>query len=366
MSAARSPLNEPLLASQSLSTLSSALSRLAHISQLWLAAMFSFAPSADVYRAGAEGRRAVVSATLDDVADVAQAWGGQRWRERQPELDAVAHGRLLRPDVAARPADAGRGVLRPQAEQQLGAAGWTLPASAPRRLALLLLQSLLPALHSAARQRGRGGALLQCADWLLPQLRRLHLALFFLAAGGGFLSLAQRLSGLRHLSVRAVDGPRPPYSALGLLLLLQIAVTAAAAASRRLQRLSSARGRAASASAPPSLTDSDSDSAFASPAAADDRDDEDDDGGDSLSGARHQCVLHLGALRDATATECGHVFCWLCIADCERQRERDSGATGGQRDRQREAAGAGAGSASQCPVCRSPTQLHNLLRLQHY
>lgn len=240
---------------------------------------------------------------------------------------------------------------------------WHLP-SGRHRACLFLLQVVLPYLYVKAKKHQqtmlpppaqpphlhhpitptalyhRSLALLPSIDALLPHLHRLHLALFFLSAR--YVSLAHRVAGLRfvHLRVDVADS-RPSYTGLGVLLIVQLAATAAVKAwqavdgwreRKRRREEEGARGTGQGAVQVRNAIQQ---------RMAEEKVDEADESSSDESNGAPQCILHLGPVRHATATECGHVYCWSCIAECCKQKP-------------------------ECPLCRTPITLDNLLLLVNY
>ena len=320
--------------------------------------MFPFAPSPDIYRA-AEKDEALLTRLRDDVSDVCLQWGGQRWSARHAEVDLLSAAAFYgltqlrgRPSLGEEYCD-----IRQVATRRLPAslplplplspAGGAVAAvdawqarvalppedvawpSAQRRVALFALQVLGPYAYARARRHQQqmgplppptAGARpaarvveaalavwhrllgwIPVVDAVWPHARRLHLALFFLT--GRYLSLDKRLTGARYVALRTMDQQRPSYRGLGLLLLLQLAIVAAVKARQGWGAAVQWWTRPASA-----LEAGEEIGAVVAAPGASIR--YEDDAGDEEAGGR-QCILHLGTIRDPTATECGHVSCSL-------------------------------------------------------
>ena len=321
--------------------------------------MFPFAPSPDVYRS-AEKDEAVLSRLRDDFTDLALQWGGQRWSGRHAEVDLIAAAayygltqlrgqpslgeeycdirqvtQLQDPAPAVRRAGEGRvgGQVGPslagRGAQALPSFDLVLPTQR-RRVALFVLQVLAPyAYAKAKRQQQQTGlpptppspstalstrvavalsrawhrllSLIPVVDAFLPHLQRFHLALFFLT--GRYLSLPHRLTSSRYIAVRPPDQQRASYTALGLLLLLQLATVGVIKARqgarwgvkwwRERMNSEASEGRAEGRARLARETQRDEEV-------------EEEVGGVEDATAR-QCILHLGPVRDPTATECGSV-----------------------------------------------------------
>lgn len=181
-----------------------------------------------------------------------------------------------------------------------------------------LLAAALAVLPLAALQRlsvRRGGAAARLAELVAPVLRA-HLALFYLT--GTFRRLSDRLAGLRFVSL-AVRPIGRGYWPLGALLLLQLFGQAMAwYLARRRARQPDTGVVAATAAAVP-----------ATKGVCGDPD------------RQPMCHICMCPTECATATPCGHLFCWDCIASWCAVK-------------------------ASCPLCRTAALPQHLLPLRHY
>ncbi|CAJ1362522.1 unnamed protein product, partial [Effrenium voratum] len=185
---------------------------------------------------------------------------------------------------------------------------------------LLVDRRLRPA---AAWRRLAAPALGALSAWLMPRwewaplLLRLHLALFYLF--GRFRHLPERLLGLRALSLAERPYRSFSYRPLGVLLLAQVLGQALAKLQRRSAAADSSGllGAAAVRSAcgpAPKLR---------------------------LARGSPLCNICFCPAEHVTATSCGHLFCWDCIASwCAIK--------------------------ASCPLCRASCPPQKLLPLLHY
>ncbi|KAI0136443.1 RING-1 like protein [Xylariales sp. AK1849] len=277
-----------------------------------------------------------------------------------------------------------------QVEGQTGA----LPAL-PRRAAYIAGSILLPyALAKAlpglrARVRGRlernlAGMRLQgpkkLASWsykvqsyVLTHLssmtspgpvHALSLMLFYFS--GSYYEIAKRITGLRYIFTRKVgeSSDRAGYEVLGVLLVVQIAVQGYLHVRSTISSANSQQGRERSpysdtdvslnahayssnnallsaAGTGASQTHIDLAAATHTPILGKPRFDLAD--GKTMGwikGAQQRkCTLCLEELKDPSATQCGHVFCWECIGDWVREKP-------------------------ECPLCRRECMVQHILPLR--
>ncbi|XP_031469144.1 peroxisome biogenesis factor 10 [Phasianus colchicus] len=155
----------------------------------------------------------------------------------------------------------------------------------------------------------------------IPFLHRLHLAVFYIH--GTFYHLSKRIAGIRYLHFGGVQGEdqsiRSSYKFLGIISLFHLLLTIGVQIysfqqkQRARQEWKLHRNLALQKNTIKEKT----------------------------TGRQSRCTLCLEERRHATATPCGHLFCWECITEwCNTRTE--------------------------CPLCREKFHPQKLIYLRHY
>lgn len=176
-------------------------------------------------------------------------------------------------------------------------------------------------------------------DDIFTTCTRLHLALFYIQ--GLFYHFGKRVARIRYVMVRyglndAHGSQLHTYKVLGWLILLQVFVKVLKwmwdfFRKKRRKRMKEVERQPMNET---SLSDHKSGPRFVLES-------------DRLSGdelrlhSRLKCPLCLESCKVQTATPCGHVFCWQCIAEWSSEK-------------------------SECPLCRNTVDPQQLVCLQHF
>ncbi|KAH8967091.1 hypothetical protein BDL97_03G061000 [Sphagnum fallax] len=175
---------------------------------------------------------------------------------------------------------------------------------------------------------------------------RAHLMLFYFE--GAYYHMAKRTAGIRYIFMGKPTQQRPRYHMLGMFLLIQLSIVggdwlrrcalpalATSMRSHAVDPLLTARGQQGIM-----LLDVDDNHMNDKELKNQGMDWTSANSGDAEGSGSSKCPLCLSPRQQPTATPCGHVFCWTCLAEwCNEKPE--------------------------CPLCRAPVTHSDLVCVYH-